>query len=150
MDADVVDGAYSISTDPKRFQIAGIHAFLSTSYWSPGIPLETLEAAIRNSLSFGLFHDGVQVGFARVVTDRATFAYLCDVYVLPNHVGQGRAKWMLSTLLSHPDLQGLRRFLLATRDAHALYSRFGFRPLGNPSRFMEILQPNIYEGLKVD
>jgi GNAT superfamily N-acetyltransferase len=148
MGADAVDGAYSISSDSRRFQLAAIHAFLSTSYWSPGIPLETLESAIRNSLSFGLFHHDQQVGFARVVTDRATFAYLCDVYVLPGHGEQGRAKWMLETLLAHPDLQGLRRFLLATRDAHSLYSRFGFKALGDPSRFMEILTPDIYSRVR--
>jgi GNAT superfamily N-acetyltransferase len=132
-------GEYSISTDASRFDVDAIHAFLSQTYWSPGVPRSVVETAIANSLCFGLFQGASQVGFARVVTDRATFAYLADVYVLEQHRHQGLAKWLVQTILAHPDLQGLRRFLLATRDAHTLYERFGFRPLSNPTRMMEIV-----------
>ena len=132
-------GEYSISTDASRFDVDAIHAFLAQTYWSPGVPRSVIETSIANSLCFGLFHGTSQVGFARVVTDRATFAYLADVYVLEKHRRQGLAKWLVKTILEHPDLQGLRRFLLATRDAHGLYERFGFRPLSNPSRMMEIV-----------
>jgi GNAT superfamily N-acetyltransferase len=144
MQSDKTDGEYSVSSDQSRLQLVAMHAFLSTSYWSPGIPLGTLRRAVQNSLCFGLFHQDLQVGFARIVTDRATFAYLCDVYVLPEHRGTGKGKWLIETLLAHPDVQGLRRFLLATRDAHALYSEFGFMALRDPSRFMKIHRPDIY------
>jgi GNAT superfamily N-acetyltransferase len=135
---------YAISTDKTRFDIVAIHAFLSRSYWSPGIPLATVERAIANSLAFGVFHGIEQVGFARVVTDRATFAYLADVYILEAHRGQGLAKRLVESVLAHEDLQGLRRFLLATRDAHSLYAPFGFRPLAAPDRMMEIHRPDAY------
>jgi GNAT superfamily N-acetyltransferase len=138
-------GAYEISTDPARLDIDAIHACLTRSYWSPGIPREVVARTAANSLCFGLFHatEG-QVGYARVVTDRASFAYLCDVYVLEAHRGQGLSKWLLQTILAHPDLQGLRRFMLATRDAHGLYAQFGFTPLASPDRMMEILRPQVY------
>jgi len=136
---------YEISTDPNRLQIGAIHAFLSRSYWSSGIPLETTQAAIRNSLCLGVFYRDAQVGFARVVTDRATFAYLCDVYVLDEHRGQGLGTRLIQAVMAHPDLQGLRRLLLVTRDAHALYAQFGFGALGSPARFMEINRPDIYQ-----
>jgi GNAT superfamily N-acetyltransferase len=137
-------GEYSISTDTSRFDVAAIHAFLSQSYWSPGVPRSVVETSIAHSLCFGLFQGASQVGFARVVTDRATFAYLADVYVLEQHRRRGLAKWLVQTVLQHPDLQGLRRFLLATRDAHTLYERFGFRPLSNPGRMMEIVARDPY------
>jgi GNAT superfamily N-acetyltransferase len=136
---------YTISTDRTRFDIAAIHAFLSRSYWSPGIPLATVERAIAHSLAFGVFDGVEQVGFARVVTDRATFAYLADVYILEGHRGQGLARKLVETILAHEDLQGLRRFLLATRDAHPLYAAFGFKPLAAPDRMMEIHDPHAYE-----
>ena len=135
---------YTISTDPARLDVAAIHAFLANSYWSPGIPLATLERAIRNSLCFGVFHHSSQVGLARVVSDYATYAYLCDVYILEQHRSQGLGKWLMETVISHPALQGLRRFTLATRDAHGLYHQFGFRPLTDPDRHMEISVPDIY------
>jgi GNAT superfamily N-acetyltransferase len=137
-------GEYTISTDQRQLDLVAIHAFLAASYWSPGIPLETVRKATSNSLAFGLFHGGQQVGFARVVTDCATFAYLADVYVLPGHRGKSLAKWLMSAIVEHPDLQGLRRFLLATADAHKLYSRFGFEPVSRPERLMEIFTPDIY------
>lgn len=121
-----------------------IHAYLSSSYWAQGIPRRIVANAMRGSLCFGLFDDDQQVGFARVVTDRATFAYLCDVYVLENHRGRGLATWLMEAVVNHPDLQGLRRFALATRDAHGLYEKFGFAPLARPEIFMEINRPEIY------
>jgi GNAT superfamily N-acetyltransferase len=140
-------GPYSLSTDAALFDVAAIHAFLSEqSYWAPGIPPEVVEKSIRNSLCFGLFCESRQIGFARVVTDRATFAWLADVFVIDAYRGQGLGKWMVENLLKHPDLQGLRRILLGTRDAHGLYSQFRFTPLGDPSRFQEIHHPNIYLG----
>lgn len=136
--------AYEITTDPARFDVAAIHDFLANSYWSPGLPREVLDRAIAHSLCFGLLCEGRQVGFARMVTDRATFAYLADVYVLEAHRGKGLAQRMVETILAHPDLQGLRRMMLATRDAHGLYERFGFRPLAAPQRFMELHRPEVY------
>jgi GNAT superfamily N-acetyltransferase len=137
-------GEYTISTDPARLDLAAVHAYLTQSYWSPGIPREVVERAAANSLCFGLLHGGAQVGYARVVTDRATFAYLCDVYVLEAHRGQGLSKWLMQVIGEHPNLQGLRRFMLGTQDAHGLYAQFGFTPLANPARMMEILRPDVY------
>lgn len=144
MSADLSRGEYAISTDPGRLDVPAIHAYLTRSYWASGIPLEVVARSIAHSLPFGLFHGDAQVGFARVVTDRATFAYLADVYVLEEHRGRGLSKWLVESVLDHADLQGLRRFLLATRDAHGLYARYGFRPLANPSRMMEIHAPDVY------
>lgn len=136
--------AYEISTDPSRFDVTAIHAFLTQSYWSPGVPRSTIERAIANSLCFGAFWQGQQVGFARVITDRATFAYLCDVYVLEAHRGQGLAQELMDQVVRHPDLQGLRRMMLATLDAHGLYAKYGFTPLAAPERMMEVHRPNVY------
>lgn len=136
--------AYEISTDPARFDVTAIHAFLTQSYWSPGVPRSTIERAIANSLCFGAFWQGQQVGFARMVTDRATFAYLCDVYVLEEHRGRGLAQELMSHIVRHPDLQGLRRMMLATRDAHGLYAKYGFTPLAAPDVMMEVHRPNVY------
>jgi GNAT superfamily N-acetyltransferase len=140
----LVRGEYEISTDPRRLDVAAIHAFLTLSYWSPGVPRAIVERAIANSLCFGMYRGSEQVGFARVVTDRATFAYLADVFVLESHRGQGLSKWLMEVIMSHADLQGLRRFLLATKDAHGLYSQFGFTQLASPLRLMEIWKPDIY------
>jgi GNAT superfamily N-acetyltransferase len=136
--------AYEFSTDPARLDVDAIHAFLTQSYWSPGIPRATVARAIANSLCFGVFWQGQQVGFARVITDKTTFAYLCDVYVLEAHRGHGLAKQLMEHVTKHPDLQGLRRMMLATRDAHGLYAQYGFTPLAAPDRIMEVLRPNIY------
>ncbi|MDX2218306.1 MAG: GNAT family N-acetyltransferase [Burkholderiales bacterium] len=136
---------YDISTDPARFDLDAIHDFLTQSYWSPGIPRETVARAAANSLSFGVFHHGKQVGFARMVTDRATFAYLADVYVLEAHRGKGVSKKLMAYIIAHPDLQGLRRMMLATRDAHGLYARYGFTSVGAPDRLMEKLVPDVYQ-----
>lgn len=135
---------YSISTNPARLDLDAIHAYLVRAYWCEGIPRQTMERAMANSLCFGLFRGKDQVGLARVVTDSATFAYLCDVYVLENHRGKGLGKWLMERVMAHPALQGLRRFSLATRDAHNLYRQFGFRELSKPESKMEILRPDIY------
>ena len=134
-----------VSTDPGRLDLDLIHGFLSQSYWSRGIPRELVERAVRNSLCFGLYEGGRQVGFARVVTDQATFAYLADVFIIESHRGRGLAKVLIAAVVAEPRLQGLRRWMLATRDAHSLYARFGFEPLAAPGRFMELHAPDVYE-----
>jgi GNAT superfamily N-acetyltransferase len=125
-----------------------IHDYLSReSYWAAGIPRDVLERAVAGSLCFGVYDEaGRQVGFARVVTDRATFAYLCDVFVLPSHRGRGLSKWMMECVVAQPDLQGLRRFVLVTRDAHRLYERCGFTPVADPTGYMHIHRPDPYAG----
>jgi GNAT superfamily N-acetyltransferase len=130
-------GDYVISTDPARLDLDTIHAYLSEeAYWSPGVPREVVERSIEHSLNFGLYLGGVQAGFARVVSDYATFAWLADVFVLPEHRGAGLGKWLVETAVSHPELRGLRRWVLATGDAHELYTRFGFRSAAGDPRFM--------------
>jgi ribosomal protein S18 acetylase RimI-like enzyme len=141
---DAERNGYRVSTDRGRLDLAAVHRFLSTSYWSPGLPLEVLTRAVAGSLCFGLYDDRGQVGFARVVTDRATFAYLCDVYVLEGHRGRGLGRWLMEVVVGHPSLQGLRRFVLVTRDAHGLYERFGFRSLARPEGYLEVHRPNVY------
>lgn len=138
-------GEYEISTDNHRLNIEVIHNFLAEeSYWSVGIPRSTVERAIQNSLCFGVYLRTDQVGFARIVTDRSTFALLADVFILSAHRGKGLSKWLMRCVVEHEDLQGLRRLLLLTSDAHGLYRQFGFKELGSPSRFMEILRQDIY------
>ena len=138
-------GEFEISTDPARLDLNTVHGFLTASYWARGIPRETVERSIENSLSFGIYHGARQVGFARVVTDRATYAYLADVFVLPDYRGRGLSKWMMECILAHPDLQGLRRWMLVTQDAHELYRNYGFVPLKAPERWMEIHRPDVYK-----
>ena len=135
---------YEVSTDKDRLDVDVIHGFLARSYWSPGIPRAVVERAIRNSLCFGVYRGATQVGYARVVTDKATFAYLADVFILEAHRGIGLSKLLMQCIVGHEELQGLRRFLLGTRDAHGLYRRFGFGSLAYPSRLMEILRPDVY------
>jgi GNAT superfamily N-acetyltransferase len=137
---------YVISTDLARLDFTAMHAYLSRSYWSPGIPLETVQRAARNSLCFGLYQapEGRQVGLARVVTDHATFAYLCDVYVLEAHRGRGLGKFLIRTVMSHAALTGARRVMLATRDAHGLYRTSGFKDVGTTGILMEIVRNDIY------
>jgi len=127
---------YELVDDQARIDAVAAHAYLARSYWSPGIPLATVERAIANSLTIAVFHAGQQVAMARLVTDFATMAYLADVYVLEQHRGRGLSKAMLAYLHARPDLQGLRRWLLFTRDAHSLYARFGWTPLPHPERAM--------------
>jgi len=139
-----VRGEYTVSTDRSRIDLRAVHAFLSQSYWSPGVPEAVVRRAIAGAICFGIYHGSEQVGFARVITDQATYAYLSDVYVLESHRGRGLAKWMMSVIMAHPALQGLRRFSLSTRDAHALYKQFGFEIVANPDRQMEIMRRDIY------
>jgi GNAT superfamily N-acetyltransferase len=154
---------YRLSTDPTLLDYDVIHAFLSTCYWSPGIARSRVIRAIEHSLCFGIYDtrsarpaawsgaEGLpaQVGFARVVTDHATFAYLCDVFVLPEHRGHGLSKWMMAAVMLQPEVRGVRRFCLMTRDAHALYAQFGFAPCADPSRYMERVDREGYR-LEVD
>ena len=132
---------YEISTDPARLDLDVIHGYLREAYWSPGVPRDVVERSIARSLCFGLYApDGAQAGFARVVTDGATFAWIADVFVLEPHRGRGLGVWLMETLLAHPELQGLRRTVLATNDAHGLYERFGFEPLPTPERWMALVR----------
>ena len=135
---------YEISTDRSRLDVTLIHDFLRSSYWAERIPRAIVERSIERSLCFGAFLDGRQVGFARVISDFATFAYLADVFVVPAHRGRGIAKLLMRAIVEHSDLQGLRRILLATRDAHGLYAQFGFQPLTHPDYFMSVHKPNVY------
>jgi GNAT superfamily N-acetyltransferase len=137
--------SFTLSTDSSRLDVDAIHAFLATSYWAEGIPREILERALRNSLCFGLYEGMLQIGLARVITDAATYTYVCDVYVLPEWRGRGLGTWMMEHVMAHPDLQGLRRFSLVTRDAHELYRPFGFTEIASPGRHMEIVRPGIYK-----
>jgi ribosomal protein S18 acetylase RimI-like enzyme len=138
---------YTISDDPAKIDLDQLHVALSRMYWCEGIPRAVMEKAVRNSLCFGVLENasGALVGFARVVTDHTTYAYLCDVYVLEAHRGRGLAKRLMEAVMAHPDLRNLRRFQLATRDAHGLYERFGFERRGD--RHMEILRPNPYKNI---
>lgn len=139
-------GEYEVSDETARIDAGVVHGFLTgESYWAQHIPRATTERAIANSLCFGLYHGREQVGFARVVTDRATFGYLCDVFVAPAHRGHGVGRWLVSCVLQHPDLQGLRRLCLVTRDAHGLYQPFGFRAMPDPARYLEIHRPDVYK-----
>jgi GNAT superfamily N-acetyltransferase len=137
-------GDLTISTDKERLDRAAIHEFLSGSYWAKGIPREIVDRSIENSLCFGLYDGQRQVGFARVISDFATFGYLADVYVAESHRGRGLATWFMETVMSHPDLQGIRRWMLVTRDAHGLYRKVGFAEVSRPERLMEKLLANPY------
>lgn len=133
---------FLISTDKELLDFNVIYHYLDQeSYWAKGIPAERLQRAIDNSMCFGVYHQKKQIGFARVITDKATFAYLADVFVLDQYRKQGLSKWLMQTITQHPDLQGMRRWSLATADAHGLYAQFGFTTLTNPHRWMEVYQP---------
>jgi GNAT superfamily N-acetyltransferase len=139
-------GDYQISTDKTRFDLNLIHDFLNNeSYWATGRSLETIKRSIEHSLSFGIYKDERQVGFARVVTDYATFGWLADVFILEEFRGEGLSKWLMEVILAHPDLQGFRRWTLATKDAHELYRKFGFTELKRPERWMERRDPKAEE-----
>ncbi len=146
--ADQTRNEYVLSADPARLDLAAIHGYLAASYWAPGLPLDVLRRAIAGSVCLGVYRGTEQVGFARVITDRATFAYLCDVFVLDAHRGRGLGAWLVQAAAAHPDLQGLRRWVLVTRDAHGLYERFGFRPLARPDGYMELHRPGVYSDAK--
>ena len=139
-------GEFVISTDRARLDLDVIHGFLTNCYWAKGIPREVVERSIEHSLCFGIYDgSGEQIGFARVISDLATVAYLGDVFVLESHRGRGLSKWMMGCILQHSSLQGLRRWILLTRDAHGLYAKSGFTPLKAPDRYMELHQADIYE-----
>ena len=142
---ETVKDGFSISTEKRRLQIDVIDRFLAEeSYWAAGRTPEQTRTAIENSICFGIYFEGQQVGFARVVSDRATFAYIGDVFIIEEFRGKGLANWLLQAIIDHPDLQGLRRWVLATRDAHSLYEKFGFQPLRFPDRWMERAAPDAY------
>ena len=138
-------GEYTITTDPARVDLAVVHGFLTTCYWAKGIPLELVRRSIEHSLAFSVYDGDRQVGFARVITDYATFAYLGDVFVLESHRGRGLSKWLMEVVVAHPQLQGFRRWVLLTRDAHGLYRQFGFAAVAAPDRYMERWTPDIYQ-----
>ncbi|HEV2330351.1 MAG TPA: GNAT family N-acetyltransferase [Verrucomicrobiae bacterium] len=143
---EITEGDVVISDDKTRLDVAWIHAFLSErSYWAQAVPVEIVERSIRNSLCFGMFKAGRQIGFARVVTDFTTFAWLADVFIVEEVRGGGFGKKLVAAVVGHPELQQLRRFMLGTRDAHKLYERFGFAPLKFPERFMEFGPVNSYK-----
>ena len=133
---------FQLSTDKALLDFETIYHYLhDESYWATGIPVERMQRAIQNSMCFGIYKDGKQAGFARVVTDMASFGYICDVFVLTEYRGLGLSKWLIQSIVDHPDLQGLRRWSLATADAHGLYKQFGFVPLNKPANWMEIFKP---------
>jgi GNAT superfamily N-acetyltransferase len=130
-------GDYIISTDPARLDLDLIHRFLSTSYWATGRSVETIQRSIAGSLAFGVYKEGRQIGFARVITDYATLAWIADVFIIDEFRGQGLSKWLMDVIIAHPELQGFRRWILATKDAHGLYEKYGFTELRRPERWME-------------
>lgn len=139
-----VDGAFTVTCDPSRMDRDVIAGFLASSYWAKGIPPARVEKSLAHSLCFALLDGDRQIGFARVISDYATIAYLGDVFVLPEYRGRGLSKWLMRCITSHPELQGLRRWILATRDAHGLYEKFGFEALKKPEVFMERYDPDVY------
>lgn len=145
---DLEKNGYGISTDPAKLDIGLIHQYLSReSYWAGNVPLEVVERSIANSFCFGVYQGDQQVGFARLVTDKATFGYLCDVFVLEAHRGKGLSKWLMETIHAHPEMQGFRRWMLGTRDAHGLYAQFGWKPIPEElyARFMQLHNPDVYK-----
>lgn len=142
-------GEYLISTDKRLLDLSVIHGFLTTSYWAEGIPIETVEKSIEHSLNFGVYKAGEQIGFARVITDYATYAYIGDVFILEGYRGQGLSKRLMQAISDHPELQGLRRWTLLTRDAHGLYRQTGFTEPRYPERYMEKIDPDVYKTRRV-
>jgi GNAT superfamily N-acetyltransferase len=142
-------GEFLVSTDPARLDLDVIHNFLTNCYWAKGVPRDTVARSIEHALCFGVYDGrGAQVAFARVISDFATVAYIGDVFVLESHRGHGLGKWMMQSIMEHPSLQGLRRWILTTRDAHRLYSQMGFTPVKFPERYMELHDPHVYETRK--
>lgn len=143
---EILENGFVFSDDPNKIDPIRIHHYLSTqSYWAQGIPFETVKRSIDNSLCFGIYKEEKQIGFARWITDKATFGYLADVYIEEPFRGMGLSKKLMSLMLFHADLQGLRRYMLATQDAHGLYAQFGFKPLEHPDRLMAVVSENIYK-----
>jgi GNAT superfamily N-acetyltransferase len=144
-DFTIYKNEFCISTDKSKLDIHSIHHFLSTrAYWSLNIPKETVQLAIQNSLCFGIYEKQKQIGFARVISDLSTVAYLGDVYILEEYRGKGLSKWLIETVMNHPNLQGLRRWILLTADAHGLYRQFGWTNLADPAKWMELHNKNVY------
>ena len=141
-------GEFFISTDKSKLDIDTIHGYLVRSYWAKNIPREIVARAIENSFCFGIYSVSKQIGFARVISDFATYAHLADVFVLEEFRGRGLSKWLMQCIIEHPELQGFRRFTLATKDAHGLYAQFEFKPLESPDRYMERFDPNVYQKTK--
>jgi GNAT superfamily N-acetyltransferase len=142
---DFYKDQYSISTSKEKLDTGFIHRFLSRSYWAENIPLETVQKSIDGAMCFAVYDKDTQIGFARVITDHATFGYLADVFIDENYRGRGLSKWLMEVIMGHPALQGFRSWQLATRDAHGLYARFGFKPLEKPERIMRKEVPGIYK-----
>jgi GNAT superfamily N-acetyltransferase len=143
---NIHQGDFSISTDKSKLDLQAIHHFLSKeSYWSQNIPFETVKTASENSLTFGVYHNQQQIGYARIISDYATVAYLGDVYILPEFRGQGLSKWLMEAIMTHPNLQGLRRWILLTADAHELYKKYGWTEIAKPDRWMELHNSAIYK-----
>jgi N-acetylglutamate synthase-like GNAT family acetyltransferase len=142
---DFIKDGFVISTEEEKMDVDLIHSFLTRTYWAEGISKEIIGRSIEGSLCFGVFENSKQVGFARMITDKATFAYLADVFIIEEYRGRGLSKWLMEVIMSHPDLQGLRRMILATKDAHGLYKQFGFTPLINVDRWMQILDQDVYK-----
>ena len=145
---DFTKDGFIISTEKEKLDVDLIHSFLNRTYWAEGISKEIIRRSIEGSLCFGVFENHKQVGFARTITDKATFAYLADVFIIEEYRGRGLSKWLMEVIMSHPDLQGLRRMILATKDAHELYKKFGFTQLNNVDRWMHIHFPNVYKAIK--
>src|SRR5277367_1432196 len=145
MHTTLTRNGYTLSTDPARLDLGVIHGFLTNSYWAKGIPRDVVAHSIENSLCFGVYEGTKQVGFARVISDFATYAYIGDVFILESHRGRGLSQWMMECIMNHPELQNLRRWTLLTRDAHGLYAKFGFTPVAKPERYMELHNPAVYE-----
>jgi GNAT superfamily N-acetyltransferase len=138
-------GEFTVSTDRKRIDLDVVHGFLTQCYWAKGIPREVVARSIENSLCFGVYANGKQIGFARVISDYATYAYIGDVFVVDSFRGRGLGKWLMECVMQHSRLQGLRRWSLVTRDAHGLYSKLGFEPLKKPENYMELHRPEVYQ-----
>lgn len=138
--------SFLLSTDPAKIDLPTVHRYLSeSSYWAKNIPFDVFRTSVQNALCFGIYENGRQAGFARVITDRATFGYIGDVFILDAYRGRGLSKWLMQCVLEHPELQGFRRWLLATADAHGLYAQSGFHSLAKPDRWMELHNPNVYQ-----
>jgi GNAT superfamily N-acetyltransferase len=138
--------AFTVSTDRERLDLDVVYGFLTDCYWAKGIPRDVVARSIENSLCFGLYAEGKQIGFARIISDYATYAYIGDVFVLDSFRGRGLSKWLMECIMQHPRLQGLRRWSLVTGDAHGLYAQFGFEPLKKPQNYMELHRPDVYQG----
>jgi GNAT superfamily N-acetyltransferase len=146
MPYEIQKGDYLVSDDKQKIDLTFVHEYLSKeSYWAQNIPVDVVTRSIENSISYGVYHSGKQVGFARVVTDKATFAYLADVFIIESYRGKGLSRMLLECIHAHPDVQGLRRWMLGTRDAHGLYTKFGWTPIPYPDRFMQLHFPDVYK-----